>query len=81
MLIHVKELSDVQAIAKRIIDSLQKPIDLPGNQVSVGASIGIAAFPDDGKSLEELIKKADKAMYAVKRSGKGSYQLFDHSLG
>ena len=80
MVIHVKALVDVKAIAQRIIESLRKPIDLSGNQISIGASIGIAAFPDDGQSLEQLVKKADEAMYAVKRSGKGTYQIYEHSL-
>ena len=75
MLIHVKEILNVQSIAQRIIDSLQKPIDIPGNRVSVGASIGISIFPDHGENLEELIKVADNAMYEVKRSGKGTFML------
>jgi predicted signal transduction protein with EAL and GGDEF domain len=40
---------------------------------SIGASIGIAIFPQDGKSLSPLLNKADQAMYRVKSAGKGNY--------
>jgi GGDEF domain-containing protein len=80
MLIHVKAVADVKSIAQRVVDTLQKPIQLPANQVAVGASIGIAVFPDDGANLEELIMNADRAMYEVKRSGKGTYRLYHPPL-
>jgi diguanylate cyclase (GGDEF)-like protein len=43
---------------------------------SISGSIGIAFYPNDGRSYDELFKKADAAMYAAKRSGKDSYRIY-----
>lgn len=76
LLIHVTKKDHAESIAQRIIDTIQKPIDIGGTQVSVGASIGISVFPDDGENFEELTRTADLAMYNVKLSGKGTYEFF-----
>ncbi|MGB3212793.1 MAG: PhnD/SsuA/transferrin family substrate-binding protein [Desulforhopalus sp.] len=80
MLIHVKEVEDVGSIARRITDSIQVPINISGQKVSVGASIGISIFPDDDVNLQKLIKKADDAMYEAKQAGKGTFRLYNQSL-
>ncbi len=69
-------------LAKRILAGLQPPFELtlangdvvPGR---VGASIGIAFMPDDGQTVDALLKSADAAMYVVKENGKGNYGLFN----
>lgn len=60
-------------LAQRIIDSLSEP--LPGNLhgKAVGASIGIAVYPDEAANIDELVKAADDAMYQAKHGGKGQY--------
>ena len=60
-------------IAENAIQTVAQPLDLDGNQVNVGISVGIAIYPDDADDAEDLIKRADKAMYAVKNSGKKGY--------
>src|SRR5262249_56914289 len=50
-------------LAVRIIELVAKPFDLDGRKVSVGTSIGIALAPQDGVDPEELLKKADRALY------------------
>jgi diguanylate cyclase (GGDEF)-like protein len=66
-------------IAGRIVESLQGPLDLPGADMRVGASVGIAfAGPEDG--VEELMRNADTAMYSSKSRGKGQYTVFEPSL-
>ena len=62
-----------ELIAKKAVQLLSQPIDLNGKQATVGASIGIALFPDHGDDAESLIKQADKAMYVIKYSGKNGY--------
>jgi len=42
----------------------------------ISASLGISVWPDDGEDVETLVKNADEAMYAVKRSGKNSFRLY-----
>ena len=76
LFIHIKHNDHAKEIAKRIIDAINKPIEIGGNEVSVGASIGISIFPCDGENLEELTRTADLAMYEVKNSGKGTYKFY-----
>jgi len=56
-------------IVKRIIAFLGEPLEWKGNSFRVSANVGIASYPEDGKSLEELIRKADSAMYGAKQKG------------
>lgn len=72
------ELTHAQAagdVADKILRTLALPIDYNGHTLQVGASIGIAIFPDHAEDLDELRRVADKAMYAVKASGKNRYQF------
>lgn len=64
---------DAEKVAKKIIAEISKPLLIKQHTLHVGVSIGIAFYPGDGSDVEELLKCADKAMYAVKKSGKNSY--------
>jgi iron complex transport system ATP-binding protein len=64
-------------IAKRIIDELAKPVTAFGNQCVIGASIGVGIYPHDAQDTQMLIKKADLAMYHVKKTGKNNYIFFN----
>jgi len=65
-------------IAEKLVSLIAQPIPLNGKQAVVGASVGIALFPDDGEDSDQLVKLADEAMYVVKKSGKNGYG-FAHS--
>jgi diguanylate cyclase (GGDEF)-like protein len=65
------------AVARQIQRRLQTPIEVIGCGVSVGATIGIAIGPGDGRRAEDLIHAADLAMYEAKRGGKGSVKVFE----
>jgi diguanylate cyclase (GGDEF)-like protein len=56
-------------VAEKCREAICLPIRFEGHDISVGVSIGIACFPGDGASEEELLRKADGAMYEAKRSG------------
>jgi diguanylate cyclase (GGDEF)-like protein len=71
---------EAELIARRIIDAQRSPMDLRGRTLSVGASIGIALFPDDGGDGETLLRAADEAMYQAKRRGPNAYQHFRCTL-
>jgi diguanylate cyclase (GGDEF)-like protein len=64
---------------KKIIDSVARPIAHRVETVSVGASIGIAMFPDHGDDHDALVHNADAAMYRAKGTG-GGFIVFDESL-
>ena len=71
---------EAELIARKIISAISQPISFPGGQAQVGASVGIAIYPDDSEYSEQLIKLADKAMYGVKRSGKNGYAFANSSF-
>jgi len=69
------EREDMEMLAKKIIDSIDQPFDLDGHTVNIGASIGIARYPDDASTTGTLLIVADKAMYAAKAAGKNTYRF------
>ena len=73
------ELDD-SAFAGRLIEALSATSVTDGHAISVGASIGIAVFPDNASDAEKLFKAADLALRTVKRSGSGSYRFFTQDL-
>ncbi|RZT11332.1 PAS domain S-box-containing protein/diguanylate cyclase (GGDEF) domain-containing protein [Duganella sp. CF402] len=64
------------AVVDKIRDSLRRPFDLKGHEVTVTASIGIAVFPDDGAEPDTLIQYADTAMYRAKEAGRDAFRFF-----
>ena len=66
--------ADADTVAAKLIELVGQPIDVGGEMVTIGASIGIAVFPEDTRQVSDLVRLADGAMYAVKRAGKNGYQ-------
>jgi len=64
------------ALALRIINSITRPFDLNGHTASVGTSIGIVLAPEHGADPEELLKKADLALYDTKANGRNDFRFF-----
>ena len=64
---------EAEAVAGKLIDCLAPPIYWEGHTLRVGASIGIAVYPDDGDTTGTLIRLADRAMYRVKHSSKNAF--------
>ena len=67
-------------VAQKLISRLSIPMELAGETVQVGASAGIACFPDDGEGAVELMKHADMAMYEAKSAGRGGFCFFQASM-
>lgn len=70
----------LDACARRIIAALEAPFRINGNEVHVGASIGVARLPADTEDAEQLLSYADIAMYAAKEAGRNRVRFFDASL-
>ena len=68
------------AVATRIIDALRKPFHIEGHRIEIGASVGIALYPDDGSSADTLMRAADAAMYRAKAQGQGALRFFEASM-
>ncbi|MCJ8318200.1 MAG: EAL domain-containing protein [Colwellia sp.] len=67
-------------IAQKIIASIEEPVQLKNNKVSVGASIGIALYPEDAVNSEKLLRNADMAMYHAKQLGRNNFQFFTDEM-
>jgi diguanylate cyclase (GGDEF)-like protein/PAS domain S-box-containing protein len=78
----VNRREDVEPVLARMLEALQAPVELPGGvRVTVGASAGVALWPDDGIEAGELMAAADQAMYAAKRAGKHRIEFSAASSG
>lgn len=69
-----------EVAARRILDALAQPFLVDGMNFSLGCSIGIAMYPADGRSLDDLIKCADTAMYRVKDRGRGNFRFYQPQM-
>ena len=68
------------ALAIRIIDNLNEPFEIEGHKLNIGTSIGIALAPEDGTDSDELMKKADMALYRAKADGRNCHSFFDPAM-
>ncbi|MGJ5177031.1 putative bifunctional diguanylate cyclase/phosphodiesterase [Bradyrhizobium oligotrophicum] len=71
---------DASECAGRLIAALGAPYDIDGNELVIGASIGIALSPRDGASCEELMKNADMALYRAKQDGGRVHRFFEKEM-
>ena len=67
---------DAKWLAERLARTLKDPFDIDGHRIDIGASIGIAMAPMDGVDADQLLKKADMALYAAKNGGGGDHRFF-----
>ncbi|MDF3813477.1 MULTISPECIES: diguanylate cyclase [Rhodopseudomonas] len=74
------DLSDVTALAARIVEVLGAPYAIQGHDIVVGASVGIALSPRDGTTPDELLRKADAALYRAKESGRSAYRFYESGM-
>jgi diguanylate cyclase (GGDEF)-like protein len=70
------ERRDVEAIAKMLLSTVSRPLELCGHECHTTASIGIAMYPADGADVPTLTKNADMAMYLAKEDGKNGFRFF-----
>lgn len=67
---------DCARIAERIISLFEKPFIIEGHELTMTCSIGISLYPEHGDKGEELVRRADHALYEVKNSGRNSYRFY-----
>ena len=68
------------SVSQRLIEVISKPFIIDDVELYVGASIGVAVFPEDSQNSDELVKYADTAMYHAKSLGKNNYQFYQESM-
>jgi diguanylate cyclase (GGDEF)-like protein len=74
--IGTERYQDAKWLAERLARTLKDPFDIDGHRIDIGASIGIAMAPMDGVDADQLLKKADMALYAAKNGGGGDHRFF-----
>ncbi|GAA4020036.1 hypothetical protein GCM10022280_20320 [Sphingomonas swuensis] len=72
--------AEAERLARRVVLAIGEPFELQGHSVDIGASVGVALAPLHGRSVEELMKAADIAMYRAKAGGGHQHCLFNDAL-
>ena len=76
----LKSREEAAALGERLLSILARPFSVEGRALTVGASIGIALYPRDGRDFAELLKHADAAMYHAKDGGRAGFRFFHPAL-
>lgn len=71
-------LDDVRSRGVSLVRNVSLPITIDGDAVSMTVSVGACIYPDSAHSAEDLLKNADRAMYAIKDSGRNGFNIFHH---
>ncbi len=80
LLLHDTDALGAEAIVQRVLHRLCEPIELDELSLTVTSSIGIALYPVDGLSKDELIRNADTAMYQVKERGRSNFRFYQRQM-
>lgn len=76
MILNIRDAADAEVVAQKTLQIIREPYNLNGVTVdTVGTSIGVALYPQNGTQAADLIKAADNAMYAAKEAGKNTYRF------
>jgi diguanylate cyclase (GGDEF)-like protein len=76
----IPQPADAGVLARRVIDVVSQSYEIDGNQVIIGASVGIAVGLTDGGSTEQLMRNADLALYRAKGDGRGAFCFFEPGM-
>lgn len=76
----LNDRQDAVLVAQKFLECLRQPFELAAQSIHISASIGIAIYPADGASTDELISNSDIAMYHMKSQGKDGHAFFDRTM-
>ena len=71
---------EISVVATRVIEALGRPFHIEGHRITIGASIGIALFPDHGADADTLMRAADAAMYRAKGEGRAAPRFYETTM-
>ncbi|MFF8801153.1 MULTISPECIES: EAL domain-containing protein [unclassified Methylobacterium] len=80
VLTHARTPEQVAETAERMIAALARPFRIEAQSIEIGASAGIALYPNDGSTAESLMRAADTALYRVKDEGRGTLRFFEAAM-
>ncbi len=75
-----RSMQNLPHIANKLLKTLAEPYQLEGQEVLSSASLGISTYPQDGTSIEQLMRNADTAMYEAKEASGNTYRLFSREM-
>ena len=78
LLVHQADAGGAAVAARRAIEAMQEPFTLDGLRFNVTCSIGISLYPNDGASMDELLRHADASMHEAKAAGRGNFRFHRH---
>jgi predicted signal transduction protein with EAL and GGDEF domain/DNA-binding response OmpR family regulator len=76
----IRSSEEVAAVSRQILERLSDPYRLNGTEITLSTSIGIAVYPSDGTTAEDLFEHADAAMYHAKDRGRNNFQFFTTAI-
>lgn len=76
----VKHEQYIADVADKLLDVLSKPVDISGHDIYTSLSIGVAVYPYDGTTSDDLLKNADTAMYQAKEHGRNTYRFYSEEM-
>ncbi|MGO1462990.1 MAG: putative bifunctional diguanylate cyclase/phosphodiesterase [Marinobacter sp.] len=76
----VEDSLDITQIIRKVVSALDEPVSIGGQSVAVSASLGVATYPEAGNSPENLMRRANRAMFEAKRDPGTSYRFYDRQL-
>lgn len=80
LLTNLRQAQDAGTVARRILEALTRSFLIDGHEISVTVSVGIALFPTDGDSVDQLLKSSDIAMYHAKEQGRNNAQFYSATM-
>ena len=80
ILAQIRASRDPESVAEHVLQAMAAPFIIAGKEHFLNASIGIALYPEDGRSAEELLRNADTAMYRAKEGGRGRFVYFEERM-
>lgn len=76
----VEDSLDITRIIRKVVTALEEPIVIDGNALVINASLGVATYPESGDNAENLMRRANRAMFEAKRDPGTSYRFYDRQL-
>jgi len=80
LLSSVNDRSDVSHLADKILKSLVVPFKLRDHELFITTSLGVCMYPEDGQETDDIVKKADIAMYHAKSMGRNNVQFYNNDM-
>jgi diguanylate cyclase (GGDEF)-like protein/PAS domain S-box-containing protein len=76
----LREAADARRVAGWVVEQLAKPFHVDGLELTISSSVGISLYPDHAQSAEDLIQRADTAMYRAKENGRNAFHFYSPDL-